>query len=319
MPRLRDRGLLDGGDGADAATGGGVGLTPSASSARSLGWTRGRRDLGSPDAHPHAPGRAVHLVRLPEPRLRGRAARGRVHAAAGRAPAHRHAGDGDRIGNAVGDWVVRLRVQPVDLARGHPRRHLGGLLRGGRRPRRARRAAPRSPVRPATPARSPPARSWGRARAPRRSRCSPTSTPRWPRSRLCCASAASREPPDAQRRAEPALVPAERRGRRAPGAALDPADGGRPRRVRRQRRRPGPPGGRQADPGRLQVGPGPGAAEPGARPRRLPRCARLHPRRGAVARGAGRLRRHRGRLPDRRPRRAHPARRLAGRGRARSR
>ena len=32
-----------------------------------------------------------------------------------------------------------LRVQPVQLARGHPRWRLGGLLRGGRLPRRPRR------------------------------------------------------------------------------------------------------------------------------------------------------------------------------------
>ena len=34
-----------------------------------------------------------------------------------------------KIGSAVGDWVRRLRVQPGQLARDHPGRGVGDLLR----------------------------------------------------------------------------------------------------------------------------------------------------------------------------------------------
>ena len=80
---------------------------------------------------------------------------------------------------------------------------------------------------------------------------------------------------------------------RPPRAAVR---GGRPRGLRRQRRRPAAPGRRQGRPAGHQVGPLPRADRPRAG-RRLPRPAGLHAARGAVA-GP---RRRGGRLPDGRP------------------
>ena len=125
MPRLRDRGLLGGAG--RTPHGGGVGLTGLGRFRVSLRWTRGRRDLGSTHAHPHAPRRHLDLVRLPAPGLRRRAARRRVHAASrSRCCSPTRCEMVTRIGSAVGDWVARLRVQPGRLARGHPGRRLGG-------------------------------------------------------------------------------------------------------------------------------------------------------------------------------------------------
>ena len=95
---------------------------------------------------------------------------------------------------------------------------------------------------------------------------------------------------------------ARRRDRR-PGAAVR---GRRPRRLRRQRRRPAAPRGRQAGPAGVEVRARARADRPraGRRPAGDPR---LHAARGAVARRP-RPRRRRRRLPDRRPARAARAR-----------
>ena len=93
---------------------------------------------------------------------------------------------------------------------------------------------------------------------------------------------------------------------------LDPALAvAAPPRAPAQRPRHAPAGRRQADPGRLQVGAGALGAGCGARRPRLPRRARVHAARGAVAGEGGRRasadRGCRGRLSDRRPRRDRPA------------
>ena len=88
----------------------------------------------------------------------------------------------------------------------------------------------------------------------------------------------------------------------------------RSRRARRQRALHARPGGRQADPHRLEVGAlgGGAASHPRARPR-LRGHPLLHPARGALPRPAG-LRGHRRRVPDRRPRGARRAGRAGSRG-----
>ena len=100
-----------------------------------------------------------------------------------------------------------------------------------------------------------------------------------------------------------------------PGARRAPPAGAAP-----QHARHAAAGRGQADPGRVEVGAGALGAGCGARAPRLPRRARVHAARGALARrGLGRAsadRGRRGRLPDRRPRRDRPAGRVAGARRA---
>ena len=269
MPRLRHRGLLGEGDDASTGAGGGVGL--SRPSSRSLGLTRGRRDLGGTDAHPHAPGRDLHLVRLPEPGLRGRAA-GRRHHAASRwrccSPTRCSWSPRSGARSATGPSTSRSARRP-----GSGSSWPGSRWSASSSPASSPTAAPARRREDGHAVAQGAAQGQGHqegAGALRRRR-------RDGRDRGPAAQARHHvSSSDLQRRAQPALGAAERRRRRARRAALDTVDGGRPRRVRRQRRRPGPPGGRHADPGRLQVGAGAGAAEPGARPRRLPRRARLH-------------------------------------------
>ena len=110
----------------------GIGADRAPHPPRLLGWVRGRRDLGCADAHPHAPRRHLHVVRLPAARAGRRAEGGRVHPDPGRAAAHRHAGAAHRdrgrrrrLGGAPG-------LQPVHVGGHHAGRGLGGLLRGRR-------------------------------------------------------------------------------------------------------------------------------------------------------------------------------------------
>ena len=95
------------------------------------------------------------------------------------------------IGGAIGDWVGNFAFSPRGLARDHPGRVSVALLRRRRLPRRAAGsgAAPKR-------RRSPRARSSTKGKGTKkRAGARPTSTPRWPRSRRCCASAASHDHP----------------------------------------------------------------------------------------------------------------------------
>ena len=203
------------------------------------------------------------------------------------------------IAGAVTDWASQPGLQPGRVAGRRRWPALGVVLFVVSRlacARASSRAAGRR-ARPAAP----------------RERCSRAAATRRPSRPTTTTSMAEIEahPAQARHRPEPTptFVDRNRLWSRLDAAvatlrepAADARVRRRPRRVRRQRRRPGAPGRRQADPGRLEVAARPGADRAGARPRRAsPGVLGLHAARGAVAARAGHQRRHRGRLPDRRP------------------
>ena len=238
----------------------------------------------------------LHLVGAPPAAASWpRPAGGRVHPAPGGRLDDRPAPGLRRHRRRHRDWAVAPGLQPGDLARDHPGRRLGGVLRGRRFRREPRARGAESPDSRPRPARQ----------ASRRRRSGRTSEPdaadsttRWPRSRRSCKQARHL----LMRRTAPgdAHVARNRLWARLNDAVaaleqplatplmvvdLDAFDANADDLVRRAGGKPIRVASKS-----LRV---PALLERALARRRLPRRAGLHPARGAVARGAGHHRRHR--------------------------